>query len=307
MGKTKYTLSGFKKQLPLMFMVFPAIIAVGVFRYSPLHGWGMAFYNYRPGQPIYSGRPLGISMFQNFFEDMSGSWHVLRNTLGINFLTIVINLSLAIFIAILINEMRLRRIKKLTQTVTFFPFFISWVITYSIFIVFFSADNGMINVMLVQLGILEYGIDFLGDPGWAWPIILISNSWKFTGYNSVIFLSSIGSIDIELYESAQIDGATRLQRITKITVPMLVPTLTVLLILNAGWIFTSNFEQYFLFTNMSNLRGIEVFDMYIYRYGLRLLNFSYATAVGIMKTFASIFMLYLAHLISKRATGRGLF
>lgn len=296
----------FKRQLPLFFMVLPALIFVSVFAYSPLAGWGMAFFRYKPGQDIYAGKPLGFEMFEDFFFDMSGSWYVLRNTLGINTLVIIVNLSLAILLAILINEMRLRHVKKVVQTVTFFPFFISWVITYTVFTVFFSASNGMVNEILRFFGVIEEGIDFLGDPRWAWFIIVIASAWKLTGYNSVIFLSSIAGIDAELYEAAQIDGASRLRRIWSITIPNLLPTLTILLIMNAGWILTSNFEQFFLFSNMSNQSGMEVFDTYIYRYGLKMLDFSYATAVGIMKSFASITLLILANGLSKLITKRGI-
>ena len=289
-----------------MAMVLPAFIAILVFKYSPLYGWGMAFFRYRPGQNIFSGKPLGFSMFSDFLYEMQNSWHVVRNTLGINLLTVLINLTLAVLFAIMINEIRAIKLKKAVQTITFFPYFISWIITYQIFTVFFSAGSGLFNIVMVRLGLIKTGIDFLGDPKLAWPLILMANAWKYTGYNTVIFLSAIAGIDAELYEAAQIDGATRLQRILRITLPLLMPTLSVLVIMNAGWIFSSNFEQFFLFTNLANLKGMEVFDMYIYRYGLKLLNFSYATAVGIIKSFASIAMLLIANFISRRVAGRSI-
>lgn len=303
MGK-KYTFTKFKRQLPLFFMVLPALIFVSVFAYSPLGGWAMAFFRYKPGISILEGKPLGSQMFEDFLFDMSGSWYVLRNTLGINIIIVIVNLALAIFLAILINEMRLKFVKKTVQTITFFPFFISWVITYTVFTVFFSASNGMVNEVLRNFGIVSEGIDFLGDPGWAWFIIIVASAWKLTGYNSVIFLSTISGIDAELYEAAQIDGASRIRRILSITMPNLMPTLTILLIMNAGWILSSNFEQFFLFTNMSNQSGMEVFDTYIYRYGMKMLDFSYATAVGIMKSFSSIALLIFANTISKMVTKR---
>lgn len=304
--KKKYTLTGFKRQLPLFFMVLPALIFVAVFSYSPLTGWGMAFFRYRPGQGIFEGKFMGFEMFEDFFYDMSGSWYVLKNTLGINLFVIVINLSLAILVSILINEMRMKYMKKTVQTITFFPYFISWVITYTVFQMFFSTSNGMVNQVLQLFGVVDKGIDFLGDPDWAWFIMIVASAWKSTGYNSVIFLSSISSIDAELYEAAQIDGASRLRRIWSITLPHLLPTLSVLLIMNAGWILTSNFEQFFLFSNMSNQTGMEVFDTYIYRYGMGMLNFSYATAVGMMKSVASIALLIFANSISKAVSKRGI-
>lgn len=304
--KKKYSLAGFKRQLPLTLMVLPALIFVAVFSYSPLTGWGMAFFRYRPGRGIFEGDFLGLEMFQDFFYDMSGSWYVLKNTLGINLFVIIINISLAILVSILINEMRMKRMKKVVQTVTFFPYFISWVITYTVFQMFFSTSNGMVNQILEFFGVIDKGIDFLGDPDWAWFIMIVASAWKSTGYNSVIFLSSISSIDAELYEAAQIDGASRLRRIWSITLPHLLPTLSVLLIMNAGWILNSNFEQFFLFSNMSNQTGMEVFDTYIYRYGMGMLNFSYATAVGMMKSVASIALLIFANSFSKAVSKRGI-
>lgn len=304
--KKKYSLAGFKRQLPLTLMVLPALIFVAVFSYSPLTGWGMAFFRYRPGRGIFEGDFLGLEMFQDFFYDMSGSWYVLKNTLGINLFVIIINISLAILVSILINEMRMKRMKKVVQTVTFFPYFISWVITYTVFQMFFSTSNGMVNQILEFFGFIDKGIDFLGDPDWAWFIMIVASAWKSTGYNSVIFLSSISSIDAELYEAAQIDGASRLRRIWSITLPHLLPTLSVLLIMNAGWILNSNFEQFFLFSNMSNQTGMEVFDTYIYRYGMGMLNFSYATAVGMMKSVASIALLIFANSFSKAVSKRGI-
>ena len=304
--KKKHSLAGFKRQFPLTLMVLPALIFVAVFSYSPLTGWGMAFFRYRPGRGIFEGNFLGLEMFQDFFYDMSGSWYVLKNTLGINLFIIIINLSLAILVSILINEMRMKRMKKVVQTITFFPYFISWVITYTVFQMFFSTSNGMVNQVLEFLGVIDKGVDFLGDPDWAWFIMIVASAWKSTGYNSVIFLSSISSIDAELYEAAQIDGASRLRRIWSITLPHLVPTLSVLLIMNAGWILNSNFEQFFLFSNMSNQTGMEVFDTYIYRYGMGMLNFSYATAVGMMKSVASIALLIFANSFSKAVSKRGI-
>lgn len=304
--KKKYSLAGFKRQFPLTLMVLPALIFVAVFSYSPLTGWGMAFFRYRPGRGIFEGDFLGLEMFQDFFYDMSGSWYVLKNTLGINLFVIIINISLAILVSILINEMRMKRMKKVVQTVTFFPYFISWVITYTVFQMFFSTSNGMVNQILEFFGVIDKGIDFLGDPDWAWFIMIVASAWKSTGYNSVIFLSSISSIDAELYEAAQIDGASRLRRIWSITLPHLLPTLSVLLIMNAGWILNSNFEQFFLFSNMSNQTGMEVFDTYIYRYGMGMLNFSYATAVGMMKSVASIALLIFANSFSKAVSKRGI-
>lgn len=295
------------KQLPLFAMLLPGLAALTLFIYVPLYGWTMAFWQYKPGLDYTSGKFMGLTYFKQFILDMSDAGNVLKNTLGINFASIAINLVAALFLALVINEMRNKRAKKLVQTVTFFPYFISWVIAYSIFYSFLSVDNGMVNQILVKLGLVNRGIDFLGDKRYAWQIIWLTSLWKFTGYNSVIFLSGIASIDAELYEAAQIDGASRIGRIVHITLPNLMTTLVILLVLNSGHVFTSNFDQFYMFSNVGNMTSLEVFDMYIYRYGLKLFNFSYATAVGVVKTFASILTLLLVNAIAKKAGDISLF
>ncbi len=297
----------FKRQLPLFFMLLPALIVLAVFAYSPLVGWSMAFWKYTPGKAYFTGQFKGWEYFKTFFFTMSAAGDVLKNTLCINFVTIVINLTAALVLSLIINEMRMPRVKKLTQTLTFFPYFISWVITYSVFYSFFAVDNGVINQTLVSMGILKQGIDFMGSKNYAWQIIWLTNLWHYTGYNTIIFLSGIAGIDPELYEAAQIDGASRLGRMRYITLPSLMPTLVMLLILNSGSVFTSNFDQFYVFSNVGNMTSLEVFDMYIYRFGLKNGNFSYATAVGIVKTVASVLTLLIVNTTAKKLSNTSLF
>ena len=301
------TLIKFKRQVPLFLMLLPGLTALTLFVYTPLYGWTMAFWRYKPGFGYISGEFMGLTYFKQFFTDMYGAAAVMKNTLGINFGSIAINLTAALLLALVINEMRLKKVKKLVQTITFFPFFISWVIAYSVFFAFLAVENGVINQFLVRFGFLNRGIDFLGLKNYAWQVIWLSSLWKYTGYNSVIFLSGIASIDVELYEAAEIDGASRLARIIYITLPNLLTTFVILLILNSGHVFSSNFEQFYIFSNVGNMTALEVFDMYIYRYGLKLFNFSYATSVGIVKTFASILTLIIVNTIAKKVGDISLF
>jgi putative aldouronate transport system permease protein len=183
------------------------------------------------------------------------------------------------------------------------PFFLSWVIVYNILQVFLQGETGLINVFLRDLGLINEGIGFLSDPRYSWGLVVFSNLWKTLGYNAVIYLAAIAGIDTGLYEAASIDGADRLQRIRYITVPLLMPTFQILLILNVGWIFASNFDQYYLFTNSMNRPTMEVFDMYIYRFGLRQLDFSYATAVGVLRSIAGFILLIIVNNVSKKIQG----
>lgn len=297
----------FRRQIPLFLMLLPALVVLLVFAYSPLIGWSMAFWKYTPGKPYFTGQFKGLEYFQTFFFTMSAAGDVLKNTLCINFVTIIINLTAALLLALIINEIRRTGVKRLTQTLTFFPYFISWVITYSVFYAFLAVDNGVINQSLISLGFIDRGIDFMGSKNYAWQIIWLTNLWHYTGYNTIIFLSGIASIDPELYEAAQIDGASRIGRMRYITVPSLIPTLVMLLILNSGSVFSSNFDQFYVFSNVGNMTSLEVFDMYIYRFGLKNGNFSYATAVGIVKTFASVLTLVLVNSAAKKLSNTSLF
>ncbi|MFK7693174.1 ABC transporter permease [Paenibacillus sp. HJGM_3] len=295
------------RQRYLILMLAPAIIAVLIFEYIPLAGWLMAFKRYQVGLSIWDAQWVGLDNFKLFFVQSKDYIYVLRNTLSMNLMSIVVNLSLGLIFAVLLNEIRIRFFIKTVQTVSFFPFFISYVITYSIANSFLAQNSGILNQLMVKWGWLERGINFLGDPDYSWFLVIFLQAWKSIGYISIIFLAAISAIPTEQYEAADIDGASRLQKIRFITIPNLIPTLIVILIMNSGWVLNSNFELYFMFTNATNWERMEVLDMYIYKFGLKQLDYSYATAVGIMKTVVSIVLLLLTNALARKATGRSVF
>ena len=180
------------------------------------------------------------------------------------------------------------------------PFLISWVVAYNILHVFLATEEGVLNVVLRNLGIIEHGIPFLSGPQFSWGLIILSNLWKGLGYSAVLYLSAIAGIDQEMYDAAQIDGANALQRAWHITLPYLLPTMQIILILNVGWLLNSNFDQFYLFTNAMNRRTMEVFDMYIFRFGIRMMNYSYATAVSLLRSVVGLIMLILVNAVSRK-------
>lgn len=288
-------------------MLAPAVIAVLLFEYIPLAGWIMAFKRYQIGLNIWDAPWVGLDNFKLFFVQSKDYIYVLRNTLSMNLMSVAVNLSLGLIFAVLLNEIRIRFFVKTVQTVSFFPFFISYVITYSIANSFLAQNSGVLNQLMVKWGWIESGINFLGDPAYSWFLIVFLQAWKSIGYISIIFLAAISSIPTEQYEAADIDGASRFQKIRFITIPNLMPTLIVILIMNSGWVLNSNFELYFLFTNATNWERMEVLDMYIYKFGLKQLDYSYATAVGIMKTVVSIVLVFLTNALARKVTGRSVF
>ena len=284
-------------------MLIPGFLLTGLLNYGPMVGLYMAFSDYRLGRPIFSAEFVGLQFFREVLRDSTEIGTILRNTLGMNIISLVVGMVVAMMFAIMLNEVANTKIKKTIQTVSFIPFFVSWVIVYNLLQAFFQGETGLIPSLMRSLGFEPGGMGVLVDPRWSWTLVVLSNLWKTLGYNAVIFLASITSIDTGMYEAATIDGADRLQRIRYITLPQLLPTLQILLILNVGWIFTSNFDQFFLFTNSLNRPTMEVFDMYIFRFGLRQLDYSYATAVGILRSLAGFIVLILVNGISKKFDG----
>jgi putative aldouronate transport system permease protein len=288
-------------------MLAPTIALIAVFNYAPLYGWVIAFTKYRIGLPIFGGEFTGLTQFRRIFFDSSDIVYLLRNTLFINVVSVINNLIAAVVFSVLLKEFIWKFGAKAVQTVSFFPYFISWVISYSVVAALLSVNTGLVNRILMGAGILSRGINFLGSPEYSWGVMILLNMWKWTGYNTIIFLASISGISTELYESAGLDGANRFQKILYITFPHLLPTLCIMFILNSGWVFNNNLEQFFIFTNSTNWESMEVIDMYIYKYGLKLLDYPYATAVGVLKSVVSLFLLFTVNNIVKKLSETSLF
>lgn len=297
----------FIDQRYLFLMLLPTLVFVILFVYKPVSYWGIAFTDYRIGQGIFDGAWNNFDAFKEFFVDSAEAGRIFKNTLLINLLSLFVNLVSAMIFAILLNEIRLKFAKSLVQTFSLLPFFVSWVITYSFFQTFFSANNGLVNVLFVKLGLISEGVNLLGDPNYSVLLMVMSNLWKSLGYNAVIFLATIAGIDQEQYEAADIDGAGKFAKIRYITIPSLAGTLAVLLVLNSGQILNTNFDQFYQFTNPTNLPTMEVFDMYVYRFGMKLGRYPYATAVGICKTVVSLIMLWIANKCYKKMLGNSIF
>jgi len=295
------------KQRHLLYMLAPAFLLTLLFCYSPLLGWYIAFSDYRVGDSIFAGRFTGFAQFQKLFAESKDILYLVRNTLIMNLGTIVINLPFAGILAILFKELPWKRGAKIVQSVSFFPYFISWVITYSLLLSLFSVNSGAINMFLIRIGAIKRGINLLGSPAYSWGMMIALDAWKYTGYNCVIFLSTLSGIPLEQYEASELDGANRFQKVLYITVPYLLPTLCVLLIMNSGWVLSSNLEQYFIFTNSTNWETMEVLDMYIYKFGLKMLKFPYATAVGIVKSIISLLMICAVNATVKKLNDTSIF
>ena len=268
-----------------------------VFYYIPLGGWVMAFQNYKPKTGLLHSKFVGLGKFQFLFEDQT-FLKVIRNTLGMGILNLVCTFVMAILFAILLNEVRSRLAKKTIQTISYLPHFLSWIIVTGILHDALSA-NGIINELLVKAHIISSPISFFSVPELFWPIVAFANLWKETGWNAIIYLAAITSIDPSLYEAAAIDGAGRWAKIKYITLPGIRPTIMILLLMNIGNILNAGFEIQYLLGNGLVQSVSQTIDIYVLKWGISQNDFSIGTAAGIFKSLVSIILIVIANQIAK--------
>ena len=275
-----------------------------------MYGLIMSFQEYRMGD--FPGRSewVGLKQFRYLLKDPSLVTAV-RNTLVISALKLTIGFVCPIVFAIFLNEIHKPAVKNTMQTVSYLPHFISWTVCAMLMMDFLSVDNGAFNEFLVKAKIVEKPIPFFQDGKYFWGLALITDIWKELGWNSIIYISAIAGIDVEMYEAADIDGATRLQKIWYITVKSIKPTIVLLFILSVGGILNTNFDQIMMLTkNMGNAmlkERADVIDTYIYRYGLGQFRVSYATAAGLVKAIINFILLLSANKIADVAGENALF
>ena len=296
-----------RRQKWVLLMLLPLLVLTIIFSYVPLVGWVMAFTDYHIGAPLFGNAWTGLTQFVRLDSYSDDLLRLLRNTVVINFVSVFNNLFCALVLTLLLREVKWRFGAKAVQTVTFLPYFVSAVIAYAIFNGLLSVNSGAINMALVKAGVIKRGINILGDAKYSWPLMIFVNLWKFTGYNCVLFMAAAAGIPMDQYESAEIDGASRFQKAIYITLPSLLPTAAVLLIMNSGWILNSSLDMFMVFQNTTNMETMEVLDMYIYKYGLKLMDYSYATAAGIAKTAVSLLLLVIVNKSVKKLSGTGIF
>jgi putative aldouronate transport system permease protein len=285
----------------LFFMILPFIILVFLLSYLPMRGWLFAFYNYRPGLPLGRDRFVGFENFRMILADqyaVNDIIRVMKNTLGMYLIGLVTS-PLAVIFAIFLNEIHVIRYRKTVQTLTTIPNFISWVLVYSIAFSMFSVDDGFVNRLLVSLGVIREGINFLASQEHIWIKMWAWGTWKGLGWGAIIYIAALTSIDQELYEAARVDGAGRFRCMWHITVPGILPTYFVLLIMSIANMVNIGMEQYYVFQNAMNRSSIEVLDLYVYNQGIIGINYSYSIAIGILKSLISIVLLFLANRGSK--------
>lgn len=280
-------------------MSVPFVIHVIIFKYVPIWGWTLAFQNYWPGKSFFDQVWVGFDNFKWLFRDPI-FYQVLRNTLAMSLIQLVFGMVSSIVLALIINEVRLVFFKKAAQTISYLPHFISWVVAANLVRDALSTDGGIVNELLMKLHIIKEPIMFLGIPKLFWWIIGASHVWKEVGWGAIIYLAAIASVDPNLYEAAIIDGAGRLRRIWHITLPSIRPIIVIILIMNMGYLLSSGFEQQYLLQNGRVIDYARVFTIYELDYGIKMMRYSFATAVGIFRSVVSLVLVFGANYIAKR-------
>lgn len=304
----------FKKQRTLHFFVWLGMVFLLIFSYTPMFGILMAFkdYSITSGiRGIFTSDWVGLKYFNEFVHDYQFG-KIVRNTLVLSFLKVLFAFPAPILLAILLNEVKNMAFKRLVQTVSYLPHFISWVVVVGVSYAFLSADVGVVNKALIGLGFIQEPLPFLTGPNYFWGLAVGSAVWKEMGWWTIIFLAAITGINPSLYEAAEIDGAGRLARIRHITVPGMKGTIVVVLVLTIGSILGgglvgSNFEQAYLLGNSINNPTSEIVQTYAFKVGLRDGRFSYAAAIDLIQSIISVVLIFSSNFAAKRISGSSLF
>lgn len=296
-------LKDFVKQIDLQLLVIPGIVHILIFSYIPMYGVIMAFQEFQLGDIPGMSHWVGFKQFMLLFTDPN-FFTVLRNTVAISSLKLLIVFPLPIIFALFLNELTSTRFKRSIQTISYLPHFISWVVGATLMFDFFSVDNGAVNLALQYFGFIKEPIFFFGKGEYFWGMLVGTDLWKELGWSSIIYIASIASIDAEIYEAAEVDGAGRFAKMWYITVAGIMPTIILLLIFTVGNLLNANFDQIMMLTNQmgnATLRQYaDVIDTYVYRVGIREARFSYATAAGLFKSAINIILLLMANKLARK-------
>jgi putative aldouronate transport system permease protein len=306
-GRRYMSVSHFIREVVKMryyyFLLIPAIIWFLVFCYYPMYGVIIAFKNYRFVDGIIGSEWVGLFNFVKLFRSPS-IYDVLKNTISISLLRIVFGFPAPILLALLFNEIRNAKFLKITQTITYLPYFMSWVVLGGMLAQMLSPSSGIINQVIKVFG--GQPIYFLTDTNWFVPALIASGVWQSIGWGSVIYIAVISGIDVEMYQSADIEGASRLQKAIYITLPHLGSTISIMLILTISGLMNAGFDQIFNMYNPSVYKVADILDTYVYRTGLQQMNYSESAAVGLFKNVIGFILLVSTNRIVKAFRGQGI-
>ncbi len=281
----------------LYVLLSPAIIYFLVFKYYPMYGVQIAFKNFKAADGILGSEWVGFDHFARFFNSPY-FWELIRNTLGINLYALAL-FPISIVVALSLNELREGKFKKISQTITYAPHFISVVVFVGMIIAFLDPMTGIINSFIQFLGFEP--VNFMASPAWFKTLFVWSNEWQNLGWGAIIYLAALAGVDPQLHEAAKVDGASRLQRIWHVNIPSILPTIIILLILNMGNMMSIGFEKILLMQNPLNLEASRVIQTYVYEAGLLHGQYSYSTAVGLFNSLINFGILLFFNRLARKS------
>lgn len=296
-----------KRGKQLFLLTLPFLVLVFAFSYFPLHGWIYAFYDYKAPLKLFQTDFVGLKWFKLLFANqmqLKQLGQVMQNTFAMSTIGIATSFFPVLF-AVFLNEIKCTPFKKLVQTLTTIPNFISWVLVYSIAFNLFS-NTGLVNTLLQELGITNGVINFLDSDSHTYLAMWLWGTWKALGWGAIMYLAAIAGIDQELYEAAKVDGANRFKLMRYITIPELMPTFFVLLMLSVANFINNGMDQYYVFQNAFNKEHIQVLDLYVYNIGMSGSSLSLATAISMMKSIVSVTLLVFINFVSKKTRGQSI-
>lgn len=285
------------RELPLHLMLIPGLMLILIFHYVPMFGIVMAFQNFKPAKGIFGSKWVGLENFI-YIAKLPNMGSVLYNTVFIAVMKIIAGMIVPIFVALMLNEVSCSGFKRTVQTIVYFPHFLSWVILGGVLMDVLSPSSGIVNDIIRFFG--GTPIYFLGDKTWFPYTMVITAVWKNFGYDTIVYLAALTNVDRNLYEAAAIDGATRMKQTWHVTLPGILPIVTLMGVLNLGNILNAGFDQIFNLYSPSVYSTGDIIDTFVYRLGLEQAQFSVSTAVGLFKSVISIIMVSLSNYLAGR-------
>ncbi|MCI5858392.1 MAG: ABC transporter permease subunit [Blautia sp.] len=270
-----------------------------IFKYIPMYGLQIAFKRFNPTLGITKSPWVGLTYFKQFFDSYYFG-NILWNTVSLSLFTMLVGFPMPIILALLINEIKNTKFQKVVQNITYMPNFLSVVVIVSMLTLFSNRDYGLFNKIGALFGAAP--VDFMAKPAWFQPLYVFSNVWQYMGFNAIIYIAALASVDQELYEAASIDGASRMQKIIHISLPCIMGTIIIMFIMRIGSLMSVGFEKVYLMQNSVTLSASEVISTFIYKNGIQKGQFSYSTAVGLFNSVINFTLLMLANFVSKKAT-----
>lgn len=295
----------FARNWRLYVLILPALAALILFRYAPMYGLQIAFKNFKPAKGISGSAWVGLKHFKSFINSYQFE-NVLWNTIKISVTSLIAGFPMPIIFALLLNQIRSAKAKKVLQTVTYMPHFISTVVLVGMLMVFLSPTTGLYGHAMRALGVSQPD-NLMARKEWFIPLYVLSGIWQNTGWDSIIYLAALSSISVDLYEAATVDGASKFKRMIYIDIPCILPTATILLIMNMGSIFSLGFEKIYLMQNSLNLPVSETINTYVYKQGIVGGKYSYSAAIGLFNTVINFVILLTVNKIAGKMGDTSLF